>query len=42
MDQYNASRDGKRNMNVIDERGYGHLTIARIDGAEIETLSFAR
>ena len=26
----------------IDERGYGHLTIARIDGGEIETLSFAR
>ena len=26
----------------IDERGYGRLTIARIDGKEIETLSFDR
>ena len=26
----------------IDERGYGRLTIARIDGKEIETWSFDR
>ena len=26
----------------IDERGYGRLTIARIDGKEIETMSFER
>ena len=26
----------------IDERGYGRLTIARIEGKEIETFSFAR
>ena len=26
----------------IDDRGYGRLTIARIDGEEIETFSFAR
>ena len=26
----------------IDDRGYGHLTIARIDAKEIETWSFAR
>ena len=26
----------------IADRGYGRLTIARIDGKEIETLSFAR
>ena len=26
----------------IVERGYGRLTIARIDGTEIETLSFDR
>ena len=26
----------------IDDRGYGHLTIARIDGKEIETFRFAR
>ena len=26
----------------IDDRGYGHLTIARIDGNEIETWSFDR
>ena len=26
----------------IDERGYGRLTIARIDGRQIETVSFDR
>ena len=26
----------------IDHRGYGRLTIARIDGKEIETWSFER
>ena len=26
----------------IDDRGYGHLTIARIDGKEVETWSFDR
>ena len=26
----------------IDDRGYGRLTIARIDGEKVETLSFER
>ena len=26
----------------IDDRGYGHLTIARIDGKEVETWNFDR
>ena len=29
-------------VHVVDDRGYGRLTIARIDGKEIETWSFER